>query len=857
MKKRCKTIIQFVLPVMLLFSTLTAMPVTGAAAEYTSWEQLQDAISESDKTEFTLTQDIIAPDSSTSPLQIRRKNIVLDLNGYTLSRNRSSALGTGQVIVVHKGASLTVKDSSGINAGKITGGWATYNGAGIYVYGTLTFESGSITGNKGGDKGAGIYLNGGNATINGGVIDNNTAKYGGGIYCGENTSLTLGGAIIRNNTATENGGAFYLENGASLKKMENKPDASISCNKAGNKGAAIYSSKGGYVYIIGVTLFNNTAPGQTGYDYGSYGNSFYREDTSDFFRVLPTKVRDDKLYSTWSELKSDIENGTTKNVILSQDLVASGSDKEIIVSNTHVVTIDLNGFSLNRNMSKSADRGGVLRVEANSKLIVIDSSGNNSGKITGGYSVNGGGICNHGELVFKGGTVTGNRASKDGGGILTRNYGGFNAKMEITGGFLRDNSANYGGGIYVDGDCKAVINKMTVTGNSAGTDGGGIYGHEKSNLEIKNCTVGNNKAKYGGGIYFKRATAVITNCKITGNSASGHVGGLFNNYYSVCTVNDSEFSNNTSSEKAGAVINNNNSELEINNTVFLNNKAATDGGALYINNDANAVYMNGCTLRKNTAKWGAGIYANGGARAIVGQTQFVDNAASQNGGAVWIGNSDNSSGEFRECKFTGNSASLNGGGVYVQGKGTVTLFSCIMKNQHADNGKGGAIYAGDLDKSLIGLTDVNITENNAKEGGAVYANKAAIGLKGLCKIKYNTNGNNGGGNYALCNILLSKDSYISNPGLYKGSEIYVTAEGKTLAKEISEYQTRYIMLENGKTASFNTEKTVDTPIVASLFSNGKALIVIFPAVTLIIVGAAVLYSKKKKSKAGGSEDDNR
>ena len=844
------------LPLVLALGVLPAMPVTGAAAEYTSWEQLQDAISNGDKTEFTLTQDIIAPGSVTSPLEIR-KNIVLDLNGYTLSRNRSSAHGTGQVIVVHKGATLTVKDSSGINAGKITGGWATYNGAGIYVYGTLIFESGSITGNKSEDKGAGIFLNGGNATIKGGVIDNNTAKYGGGIYCGVNTSLTLAGGIFRNNTATENGGAFYVCYGASLKKMENKPDMSISCNKADGKGAAIYSSKGGYVYIIGVTLFNNTAPGKTGYDYDSYGNSFYLEDTSSSskFWLLPTKVRRDTIYTSWSQLKSDIESGVTKNVILSQDLVASGSDKEIIISNTRVVTIDLNGFSLNRNMSKSVDRGGVLRVEAYSKLTVIDSSGNNSGKITGGYSINGGGICNHGELVFKGGTVTGNRASKDGGGILTRNYGGFNAKLEITGGFLTDNSANYGGGIYVDGDCKAVINKMTVSGNSAGTDGGGIYGHEKSNLEIKNCAVRNNTAKYGGGIYFKRATAVITNCKITGNSASGHVGGLFNNYYSECVINDSEFSYNVSAEKAGAIINNNNSALEINNTAFLNNKAGTDGGALYISSGEYPVYMNGCTLSKNTAQWGAGIYVLGGSHAVVGKTKFVDNSASKNGGAVWVGNNDNSSGELRECTFTGNNASLNGGGVYVQGKGTVTLFSCIMKNHHADNGKGGAIYAGDLDKSLIGLTDVNITENNAKEGGAVYANKAVIGLKGLCKIKNNTNGNNGGGNYAVCNVLLSKDSYISNPGLYKGSEIYVTAEGKTPAKEISEYQTRYIIIENSKKVLFNPEKTVDTPIVASLFGSGSIVIVICMAAAAMIACAVAVIIKRKKSTSGGADND--
>ena len=850
MKKTCKTFLRFLLAFSFVLSVIPAMSVSVSAAEYTSWDELQNAISKGDKTEFILTQDITAPDSVSAPLQIRGKNIVLDLNGHTLSRNRSSALGTGQVIVVHKGADLTVKDSSGVNAGRITGGWAQYNGAGIYVYGTLIFESGTVTGNKCGEKGAGIFLNGGSATVKGGVIDNNTgAQFGGGIYCGENSSLTMTGGIIRNNSASKNGGALYLGNGANV-RIEKK--VNIICNKAGDKGAAAYLEKGSSFYASELTLFNNTAPGKTGYDYESYANSFYREDTSALrsFVVLAPTIRKDTLYTSWSQLKNDIESGKAKNVILSQDLVASSSDKEIIITDTRVVTIDLNGFSLNRNMSKAVDRGGVLRVEANSKLIVTDSSGNNSGKITGGYSVNGGGICNHGELEFKGGTIAGNRASKDGGGILTRNYGGFNAGMKITGGILKENNANYGGGIYVDGDCKAVIDKMTVAGNSAGTDGGGIYGHEKSDLYIKNCVVKGNTAKYGGGIYFKRATAVITNCVITGNSASGHVGGLYNNYYSVCAVKDSEFSNNISPEKAGAIINNNNSELIISGTVLKNNTAGTDGGALYVHSSAKPVYMSGCTFEQNKAAWGAGIYILEGASAYAVKSDFIENSASQNGGAVWVGSSDNSLGEFRECAFTGNSAAQNGGGIYAQGKGKVTLLTCEMQGQHADFGKGGAIYAGDKDTASVGLADVKITGNRAKSGGgAIYANKAVVSLKGLCNIYENTCDGNGG------NVMLGKESYIANPGLYKGSEIYVYAESKTVAKEISEYQTRYLKIENVKTVSFNPEKTVDTPVIASLFSSGKVMCFIFPAAVLIAVAAAIII-KRKNSKAGGAEDDS-
>ena len=850
MKTTFKKTLSLLFALVMVLSVFSAMPVTGAAEEYTSWEQLQNAINNSGESEVTLTQNITAPDTVKNPLQIPNgKNIVLDLNGYTISRNRSSAYGTGQVIVVNKNATLTVKDSSGTNAGRITGGWATYNGSGIYVYGTLILEGGSVTGNKCGNKGAGIYLNGGNATIKGGVIDNNTsAQYGAGVYCDENTSLTMTGGIIRNNAAMD-GGAFYLANGA---KLHTDNNVNINCNKANGKGAVAYLEKGSYIYAVGITLFNNTAPGRTGYQYDSYGNSFYREDTSDSFsfRVMPIKVRDDTIYTSWSQLKKDIESGKNKNIILSQDLVATGSDTEIKIQNTYRVTVDLNGFCLNRNMSKSVDHGGVFRVEPWSKLTIIDSSGNNSGKICGGYSINGGGICNHGELVFKGGTITGNRASKDGGGILTREYGG-PVKLEISGGIVSENKANYGGGVYVDGNCNAFISKVYFVGNSANTDGGGIYGHEKSTLNVENCVVRNNNAKYGAGIYLKKAVAIINKCRITDNSASGHVGGLFNNYYSECTVNDSEFSYNTSAEKAGAVINNNQSTLRLNNTVLRNNKASTDGGAIYANNDAGATYLDGCTIEENNSKWGAGIYVRGGASAFANNTEFTNNKASLNGGAVWMGNNGESVAEFTKCTFTANSAGQHGGGIYTQGKGTLSLVDCEMDYQIAETGKGGCIYAGDKDKTVIGLVNVDFYDNYSKAGGgAIYANNAAVGMKELCKIFRNSSDAKGG------NIWLTKNGYISNPGLYEGSRIHVYPESKTVAREISEFQTRYILLESQRPMILKTEKIVDTPIVASIFSNSNTVRIILLAGFVVIACVIAISLKRKDKTAGGAENDD-
>ncbi len=116
-------------------------------------------------------------------------HVTIDLNGHTLSRSLSAADDGGQVISVFGGWTLTIKDSSGDNSGKITGGWS-YQGGAIYVYpdAQLTIEGGTITGNRADTKGSGYGFGGGvenhgTMTMTGGKITSNTAgQFGGGIY---------------------------------------------------------------------------------------------------------------------------------------------------------------------------------------------------------------------------------------------------------------------------------------------------------------------------------------------------------------------------------------------------------------------------------------------------------------------------------------------------------------------------------------------------------------------------------------------------------------------------------------------------------------------------------------------------
>ena len=90
---------------------------------------------------------------------------------------------------------------------------------------------------------------------------------------------------------------------------------------------------------------------------------------------------------------------------------------------TQTVTIDLNGYTINRGLTSAIENGYVIGVKiANITLTINDSSSGKTGKITGGYNTGeGGGIYyKTGSLKINGGTITGNRAGK-GGGVYVNN----------------------------------------------------------------------------------------------------------------------------------------------------------------------------------------------------------------------------------------------------------------------------------------------------------------------------------------------------------------------------------------------------------------------------------------------------
>ena len=204
----------------------------------------------------------------------------------------------------------------------------------------------------------------------------------------------------------------------------------------------------------------------------------------------PTEGNDADVQKTLTAAGGELASGTytlPNDITLTTDITIPAGAK---------VTIDLNGYTLT-----GTGNGSVIVVLG--ELTVKDSSGNNSGKITGGvgYASNGGNgggaisIESGGKCTLEGGTLTGNHCNGynyNAGGVYAKG----SAKFYMTGGVITGNTANrQGGGVFGGGSSTIVISGGEISDNTAQFGGGVCY---NGNMTMTGGTIKNNTAKYSG-----------------------------------------------------------------------------------------------------------------------------------------------------------------------------------------------------------------------------------------------------------------------------------------------------------------------------------------------------------------------
>ena len=515
----------------------TAQPMATSM----TWAQLQTALNAGGT--VTLSSNVTASSSSTALEVPEDVTVILNLNGHTIDRALSTPTPDGEVL--HVLGSLTLRDSVG--GGTITGGMNTGDGGGVCLEPGATFamESGSITGNEAA-RGGGVYVDPyGDFRISGSPVV--TGNSGGNVFL--DASKTVQALITITGPLTS---AASLGVGVETPVETQDAPVTFTSGLAGNGTLSAFISDDGF--LIDWTTDQSEA-------------------------VLRQNV------TTWGQLQELLNAGG--NIVLTSDVVAGTMDSYLVVPHDTVVTLDLNGYTIDRHLNKPND-DYVIYVEGD--LTIRDSSAtdkdnsNGTGKITDGYTLqkDGGGSCvciYGGTFTLTGGSIEendgigvrilwGGSFTMSGGSIAKNVYHGValegqslctmtggcisnngdsgvfvsGGTLIISGGIIEGNAAAYGGGVYINSGTFSMEGGSIESNNA--TYGGGVC-INGGTFSMEGGSIESNIATYGGGVDLISGTFTLSGGCIENNTASTEACGVYVQSYGTFILKSGTVTNNT------------------------------------------------------------------------------------------------------------------------------------------------------------------------------------------------------------------------------------------------------------------------------------------------------------------------
>src|SRR5690625_1203810 len=501
----------------------------------------------------------------------------------------------------------------------------------------------------------GAVFNAGDLTLRNVTLRNNTAGHGGGIYNDAGASLTLHGSTITENHARNEGGGIANLGIATLHSSQVTDNTST-----GNGGGILNMNQPAILSLFGSEVSGNTSGGQGG----------------GIHSVLGSVGLTGSLVAG-NSATSGAGISTTGDLALSGESEVSGN-----VADTE---------------------GGGVFVGTTLPPVIVDI---NTTLITDNAAEVGAGIWNGSDLGISNSVVSGNTASRSGGGI----HSAAGSKLMVNASEVSSNSAandgqedTHGGGIRSLGAVN--LNDSTVSDNSARFGGG--LAITDGTARIKDSLIEENEAVTGGGIYKITADLTVSASIIRSNHLTptaaeaaapndlGNGAGVFNSQGGTLLIEYSSISGNTT-------------PLEINGAPVL-----TAGGGIH---SARSVNIADSTISDNRASAGAGIHVVDGGLNLSRST-VSGNIGRLNGGGIFA----NTHLAIVNSTITGNSA-MRGGGVMVSSGSQARIsYSTISGNSVQRNHATQALGGGGL--YVIGQLHMTgtIAAGNTMEAGGLGA----------------------------------------------------------------------------------------------------------------------------------------
>ena len=513
-----------------------------------------------------------------------------------ISDNHSqSERGSGGGVFVSKNATFTMN------------GNATISGNSAYVTSTSFGKKNS---------GGGVQVFGGTFIMNSGSIRDNMAENGAGVYVGDNSSSTgtftmNGGTITNNKVIKGNGGGVYvlsgfeIANGAQVlnnsRQDTSGQDTSDNVYLTTGKTFQINGKLTGGVHSIGVSAVDTPAEGSpvtiataaTGYTLTEEDADCFTSDADGIYPVLANNKMQlsttaphrhclcGKEHHDVGDHKTDSQMTFTK-LWMDDDGKLKIGDNELPAT----VTQDKGYFDQGQNVTCYELPAGNYYLGSSITLdypIYIASyygtaSASKDVKLClNGYTITANRnfsaiVCssNLSKTTFtltdcqqKAGTIT-HTAGKTGSGVLLYSSwvksNGNGTRFNMYGGSITDNTAEYGGGVNIEGarGVGGIFNLYggVISGNKATGAGGGVgtSGQYSAFTMYAGKITSNTAGKDGGGVSSASAKFIMNGGNITGNTAVTG-GGVSVGCYSSTdfTMNGGEIKNNMASDNGGGV----------------------------------------------------------------------------------------------------------------------------------------------------------------------------------------------------------------------------------------------------------------------------------------------------------------
>ena len=571
-----------------------------------------------------------------------------DFDTVTLDTVTLDTANVGRGLWVTETESVDILDSTITNNTAPIGGGILIDNA-TTGFDTFTFISNSNVSDNtatGGvaptDGGGGIYNRGGGEMLitGGSTISDNSATSGnasgGGVF--SDGILTVDDAMITGNSANRAGGGIEIADGSGFTTLANVTlDGNDALAGPGN-GGGLHITGAGNSSITGGSVFGNTAAAEGG--------------------------------GLW--------NGTG------------------------TMTIDGTNIEGNTASGTSADEGGGGIFNAGGTISIDNATIVDN--IADGTAGSGGGILNDasGSLTITGTLISGNRANRAGGGIeatpdTTTTLTNVNLDGNNVGIAPAVAAPGNGGGLHITGNGNATISGGTVNGNVAASEGGGLW-NGTGTMDIDGTTIDGNIASGagadngGGGIFNAGGMVTIDAATITSNIADGTAGsggGILNDASGTVTITGTTISSNQANRAGGGIEATPDTTTNLTDVMLSNNNAGVapavaapgNGGGLHITGNGNVNITRGIVDGNTAASEGGGLW-NGTGTMVVVETPIQGNTASgadadNGGGGIFNAGGTVDLDNLVISNNSADGASGSGGGILNQG-GTITIDNLLI-----------------------------------------------------------------------------------------------------------------------------------------------------------------------------------